>query len=563
MVGLALAAAALVFATLAPGASGGVPNPRSKFIPGDCGDQQTNALCAETFDAKIALHENYYVGHDEPELAFYSSRPGSGYNMTYQVTLPKDPNVLPTQSSPGAFWNFQLRPTFWLGLVMCDTQSYPQFTTTCTPDSDTNIKNDANPSSPNFIGKHAGAAYEELQFYPPGWANWAVGTSCDPSRWCAALNIDSLSENGATGADLNPTCQGQVLGGTEYINFAFVTRSGIPQGPPGPKSSLLSPTSLVPDPSQDLMMRGGDKLLVTLHDTFQGFQVVIADQNTHQTGTMTASAANGFSQIQAAPTGTACNEIPYNFHAMYATASEQTRNPWGAHASGNAVLSDEIGHWDYCDNIPSLFAPCAGNEGGQGEAPSPADGDDIFCLGPGQDPFGTMFVQVGGCEFENDGFDGTSYVASDWPGNGNQLAPAPLRFHSPYINGSKFQTYDRVAFETDLPRIERPNPNNAFLNCVGAVTTNPTGAGCTNPPSTDAGEQAYYPMYSTHQTTGPLGACEWQEGGTGIPGTLNTFGGSSATEYGSLVAPTYQASATTTTQLWEDFRNIVKNPCPN
>ncbi len=556
-VAFSIAAAVCALGLLAPGAWAGMPNPR---LGTDCGDQSSNALCAETFDSALALHEPYYVGHDEPSLAWYSSIPGSGNNMTYQLTLPREPAALPTQSSPGAFWDFQLHPAFWLGMMMCDTQSFPEYTNVCVPDTDANIKDDANPASPNFIGKHAGTAFEELQFYPPGWANWNIGTSCDPARWCAALTIDSLSENGATGQVLNPTCQSQILGGVEYINFAFVTRSGLPQGPPDPKNSVLSPTSLVPDPSQDLMMNGGDRVVVDMHDTPAGFQVVLHDLTTGQLGSMTASAANGFGQIQFDPTGTSCNVIPYSFHPMYSTSNEHTRNPWAAH-SYNVAFSDEIGHWQYCDSIPSLFSSCAGNEGGQDGAPTPANGDDNLCIGPGQDPFGTMLVQVGGCEDANSGFDGTSYTATAWPGNGNALAPTPIRFKTPYVNGLKFQTYDRVAFEADLPRIEVPNPDNPFLTCNRFVGTPGAGTGCTNPPLRDDGSEAYYPIFSTHQSTGWVGTCEWQLGGTQLAGTLNTFGGSSATEYGPLLQSTYEASATTVTKRYNNFRRIVANPC--
>jgi len=39
---------------------------------------------------------------------------------------------------------------------------------------------------------HAGAAYMELQMYPPGFA---PAISCDDTHWCAALTIDSLQAN--------------------------------------------------------------------------------------------------------------------------------------------------------------------------------------------------------------------------------------------------------------------------------------------------------------------------------------------------------------------------------
>ena len=80
-----------------------------------------------------------YVGHDEPSVLFKSGRPGSGNNMTYTVTLPKDPKTQPNASGKGGTtWNFQLRPTFWFGLTLCDTESAPEFTKKCTPDTDRN-----------------------------------------------------------------------------------------------------------------------------------------------------------------------------------------------------------------------------------------------------------------------------------------------------------------------------------------------------------------------------------------------------------------------------------------
>src|SRR5712671_615404 len=49
-------------------------------------------LCTEVQNPEEVFGEDYYVGHDEPSLLFYSSQPGSGNQMTYQLTLPKDPS---------------------------------------------------------------------------------------------------------------------------------------------------------------------------------------------------------------------------------------------------------------------------------------------------------------------------------------------------------------------------------------------------------------------------------------------------------------------------------------
>jgi hypothetical protein len=125
--------------------------------------------------------------------------------------------------------NFELHPAFWFGMAMCDTFSYPEQSATCTPDSDTNI---VNPATPGSFARAPGVAFMELQFYPPGWIPQFFGQSCNPTKWCVALNIDSLSEDPIRGTTQNAGCQNQVLGGIEYINFAFLTLNGAPLGRP-------------------------------------------------------------------------------------------------------------------------------------------------------------------------------------------------------------------------------------------------------------------------------------------------------------------------------------------
>jgi hypothetical protein len=107
--------------------------------------QSKHSLCTDAY----RYPGGQYVGHDEPSLEFKSSRPGSGNNMTYTVTLPRDPKIqLNATGKGGTTWNFELRPTFWFGLTLCDSQSAPEFTTQCTPDSDSNNLVGTNPNSP-------------------------------------------------------------------------------------------------------------------------------------------------------------------------------------------------------------------------------------------------------------------------------------------------------------------------------------------------------------------------------------------------------------------------------
>src|SRR5215471_8936830 len=309
LVGAALAAAS--GAALAPAAAG-----TDQHAAINC---EYSALCAEVADSSTVFGSEY-VGHDEPSAVFYSNEPGAGNHMTYSFRLPHDPSPN-NPNTAGRSYSFELNGSIWLGMALCATQSYPEQVSTCTPDSDSNIVDPA--VSPN----HPGTAFVELQFYPPGWIPWptwsvAVGASgCDPTKWCAAMNIFSLAEDPVQGTVLNPTCQAQV-GSIEYVNFAFLTRNGVPTGVPNPVGSTLA--TYTPDPQRDLFMNSGDHLSVSLHDTPHGLQAVIHDSTSGQTGSMTASAANGFAHVNYDPTGTSCQAIPYDFHPMYSTSSEQT-----------------------------------------------------------------------------------------------------------------------------------------------------------------------------------------------------------------------------------------------
>ncbi len=166
---------------------------------------RASALCTEISRRLSYQVFDHYVGHDEPSVLFDSNATGSGNHMQYNVTLPKDPSAS-NPNMPGKSYAFQLSGAEWLGMAMCDTQSYPEQVHFCPPDSDRNILD------PSVSPKHVGQAYMEMQFYPPGWIQWptwqvAVGaSSCSPTQWCAALNIDSLALNPVTGKTLNQTC---------------------------------------------------------------------------------------------------------------------------------------------------------------------------------------------------------------------------------------------------------------------------------------------------------------------------------------------------------------------
>jgi hypothetical protein len=495
-------------------------------------------LCTEVFDSEAVFGEGHYVGHDEPSVLFYSNTKGSGNQMQYSGILPKEP--APSNVPGKKNYDFQNYAAFWYGMAMCDTQSYPEQVTSCAPDSNTNIVD------PTKSANHPGSAYMELQFYPPGYVQQWNGFSCSPTQWCVALNVDSLSLNPVTGLQNNSGCEART--GEEYVNFAYLTFSGRPQGPPNPLQ--FDPiASGTPDPSKVMFMNEGDSYTVSLHDTDHGLQTVVHDTTTGVTGSMTASAANGFGQVKFAPSpSTDCQNIPYDFHPMYSTSSTQTTVPWAA-ATYNVAFDTEIGHFDYCSAVDTTYGICTGNEGATKNT-EPADSlsspifDDYGCW-PGS---ASGLIQIGGCEGSNVGYDGTSYLA-DWPNGDTRSRPTPTIFTSPLTGKDYGINYSSVGFNTDLPAIEGQ---------LGTCDNN-TGAGCTIIPPTDDNNKPaqFYPYYTSGAA---LGGCAWTVGQS-YPGfSTNDYGANN--QYGSLLNVAYTGPGGSPTYSYNDYQKILANPCP-
>ncbi|HEX8135533.1 MAG TPA: hypothetical protein VF880_19145 [Actinomycetes bacterium] len=539
LAGLLLVASAGATASASPASHRGTAARRATAADQDerrllC--NEGDPLCAETADA--IGYEGRYTGHDEPSVLFYSDRPGSGNNNRYRLILPQDPPTLPTQDGTGGTFNFQNRIAFWFGMDLCDNQSAPEFThEPCTPNGDANIFDSADPASPHYIGRHPGTAFLELQFYPPGWVSFENGISCDATKWCAAMAIFSFNNDMNTGVPNNADCLNTVS--IEPANFAFITRNGRPQAPPAPLDLTLA--AFTPDPARDLFMRAGDRLELSIHDSPAGLVTRIDDLSTGQSGSMTASVANGFAQVNYDPNAATCTQNPYAFHPMYSTSSEHTRVPWAAH-SYNIAFSDEIGHFEYC-SVVNPDGTCA--EGVND--PGGPDDDDVGCHGPDE----SLRIRIGGCTGTDNDFDGVSYQRT-WPGTlhnaqrDRQLHPRSVLFSSPTFNGGR--NYSRVAFEADLPRIEAAD--------FGGNCDRNTGANCVNPPP----GANFYPIYTTRESDSV--GCLWQLGGTHIPGTERTFGGTSTAEYGPLLFLDYPGPGFTPIHRTNDFRRVLSNnPC--
>jgi hypothetical protein len=472
-----------------------------------CTDLHGNAATSGRF-----YDNGYYIGHDEPDLRFLSTKPGSGDNVTWTEQLGADPAAAPTVTSPGSDVTHyvELTPAPWFSMAMCDPQSYPQ--NPCNPQSDANapaqscIIISSTPCTQATAG--GGGAFMELQFYPPGEAPFADSISCDNTHWCAALTIDSLECNLGF-ATCNNNC-------VEPINFAFLQTNGVPTGPPSPQLADLQ--TFTPN-ANTLLMNPGDKLSVHMFDAKasgggSAFEAVVSDATTGQTGYMQASAANGFMNTDLST----CNGTPFSFEPEYSTASANSITPWTA-LQVNISTQFEIGHFEPCSNVTSPaanpLAPgvtdtywkhCVGayeNTTASDSGKSP-EISDAFCY-PQGDTHGGLAPPnvVTGCQdnVEQNGdldFDGTPYWA-DWP-----TSTTPNTFPSTFLQQAPTTVgganYPQFQFQTDAALSES--------TCAG-----PAGPGCAVPPPNAPG--AFYPYWTSSS------ACTWEFGNMA---NGNTFG---------------------------------------
>jgi len=462
-----------------------------------------------TWDGRF-YDNNEYIGHDEPDMTFLSHQHGSGNNVTWTDTIPRDPSAAPTDRNPGhdvAHW-FELSPAPWFSMALCDPNSYPQ--APCTPESDSN--------APSSTSNGGGSTFMEFQLYPPGLPPFIDSSGCDDTHWCAALTIDSL-ECTEGFAQCNGNCE-------EPVNFGFIQRDGVPTGPAAPNE--IDVASETPN-SQTLLMNPGDTIRFHMWDApipgggGRAFEVYVDDLTTGQTGWMQASAKNGFANTSISN----CSTTPFNFEPEYNTAAKANIVPWAALAT-NISTEYETGHWEPCSSLsdpltPNPFDPadtgrtyneCNGPYETAG-GPEGAETGDGLCYyagdthpgfdGPGTstDPDVTTGCQDNYLQNGDLDFDGTPYYA-EWPVGPSPTAKLPGSFveQLPTSGGAPYQ---QLFMQTDIALSES--------TCSGTTT-----AGCSVPP---AGPGDFYPYWS--RVTSPHG-CTLEFGNVSSGRGVNDYG---------------------------------------
>jgi len=461
----------------------------------------------------------HYIGHDEPDLTFLSTRPGSGNDVTWTETLPHDPIAVPTVGTPGqdvTHW-FELSIAPWFSMALCNPYSYPQ--TRCKPNSDTNAPRQGFPGAPAHGFPGGGSSFLEVQFYPPGEAPFFDNISCDNSHWCASLHINDLECTLGFG-HCNTACE-------EPTNFAFIQKNGVPTGPAGPQVATIATDT----PNADtLLMNPGDTITVHIFDApltggGHALEVHIDDLTTGESGFMQASAANGY---MATNIGN-CKGIPFNYEPEYSTAAQGNIVPWAA-LQTDISTQFEIGHWTPCSSLSDpatggLLGFTAGDPysltcNGPYEATSDSASDnpegfggDAFCYPAGDthtalNQFGVFSdpnMMTGCLDFLSGGdidFDGTSYWP-DWPTGISPTAKTPGSFvqSAPTSNG---EPYSQSFFQTDVALSEE--------TCAESLS------GCTVPPP---GPGNFYPYWSTISDGN---SCSILFGNVAGGGSVNDYG---------------------------------------
>jgi hypothetical protein len=256
------------------------------------------------------------------------------------------------------------------------------------------------------------------------------------------------------------------------------------------------------------------------HPGQSAFEVSVKDLTTGQSGSMQASASNGFMNTSAAD----CSGTPFNFQPEYNTAKKANIIPWAA-LQTNISTEFETGHWEPCTTItdPTTFNLygtsitdtyynyCHGPYENAGPPDSgTSEVSDAYCF-PAGDTHGDLHAtpdRLTGCEddvYQNGDldFDGTPYYP-EWPTGPAPTAKFPGSFVEDLPTTSGGQ-YSQFFMQTDIALSES--------SCSGTTTSD-----CTVPPS---GPGGFYPYWSRVTSSG---GCTFEFGNVSSGSGVNDYG---------------------------------------
>ena len=415
------------------------------------------------------------------------------------------------------------------------------------PDSDTNIFDGTNPADPDYIGKHPGTAFMELQFYPPGWVPLAARRQLrrdEVVRGAGHLQPQPGPEHAA--CSTTPTAS--AASASSRPTSRSSRGAARPHAPPGPLGATRRDVHAEPGdrPVHELGRR-----LDGRHPRHRGRAHAIDPRPDDRPDRLDdGQRRERVRPDQVRPDAATCHQTPYTFHPMYATSSEHTRVPWAAH-SYNVAFSDEIGHFEYCNAVDRQGGDCTSQRRGRARRRRQP---------PASAPAHSLLVQIGGCIGTDDDFDGVS-LPEDLAGDRNEpgqdrpstrldLVHEPALQRQPELQPGRVRGRPAAHRGARLRRQLRPL----------------TGADCVNPPP---GVELLSVLLDREELDdgNPARARTVTASGSSaapnIPGTTNTFGGNSAAEFGPLLFSFYPNPNPAVRLRTNNFRNVLEsNPCP-
>ena len=250
-------------------------------------------------------------------------------------------------------------------------------------------------------------------------------------------------------------------------------------------------------------MSPGDRITIHMHDTSAGFRIDLIDVTTDQSGSMTASVANGFAHVLFTPD---VEHLPVG--AVRVPPRVQHREPArehvvGAHVQRRLLRRDRAlralpRSWTRTSTAPSP-APTTRAASTRTTSTTSASRARTRCSS-------TSTVLLAVTTTSTGPRTRTTGRARSRTSNADQRSTRSRSVHAARLTNGGTRTTRR---SPSRPTCPRSRPSDSQDNPPFCDRT--TGANCVNPPPARSSTRSTRPTYSN-------GTCTWQEGGPFIPG---------------------------------------------